>query len=82
AAMNQGFYWLSAMAMLGSAMGVYFYLRPIVTMYMRDGGTLRVSSRVYLTQSVSLVLAIVMILFGVFSNALFLFVKNAVFFSM
>lgn len=82
ASMNQGFYWLSAMAMLGSAMGVYFYLRPIVTMYMRDGGTLRVSSLAYLTQSISLVLALVMILFGVFSNALFLFVKNAVFYSM
>ena len=82
AAMNQGFYWMSAMAMLGSAMGVYFYLRPIVTMYMREGGTLRVSTHAYLTQSVSLVLAIVMILFGVFSNALFLFVKNAVFYSM
>ena len=40
AAMNQGYYWLSIMAMVASAVGVYFYLRPIVTMYMNDGGTL------------------------------------------
>ncbi len=82
AVMNQGFYWLGAMAMLGSAIGVYFYLRPIVTMYMNDGGTLRVNSQTYLTQSVALVMALAMIIFGIFSYPLFSFVKNAVFYSL
>ncbi len=82
ATMNQGYFWLGVMAMVASAMGVYFYLRPIVTMYMYDGGTLRPSKQAYLTQSVSLVMAVVMILFGIFSYPLYSFVKNAVFYSL
>jgi NADH-quinone oxidoreductase subunit N len=80
--MNQGFYWLGAMAMLGSAIGVYFYLRPIVTMYMSEGGTLIASNKAYLTQAIALVMALTMILFGVFSSPLFSFVRNAVFYSL
>jgi NADH-quinone oxidoreductase subunit N len=82
ATMNQGYFWMGAMAMVASAMGVYFYLRPIVTMYMYDGGTLRPTKQAYLTQSVSLVMAVVMILFGIFSYPLYSFVKNAVFYSL
>lgn len=82
AVMNQGFYWLGVMAMVGSAIGVYFYLRPIVTMYMSDGGTIKASPSAYLTQSVALVMALVMVIFGIFSYPLFSFVKNAVFYSL
>lgn len=82
AVMNQGYYWLGTMAMVGSAIGVYFYLRPIVTMYMVDGGTLKTTPTSYLTQSVALVMALVMIVFGIFSYPLFAFVRNAVFHSL
>ncbi len=82
AVMNQGFFWLGVMAMVGSAIGVYFYLRPIVTMYMHEGGTMTVSSSAYLTQAIALVMALVMIIFGIFSAPLFKFVQTAVSYSL
>jgi len=78
AAINQGFYWLTAMGMLSSAIGVYFYLRPIVIMYMTEGGTLRTERNSHLSQSVALVMPFAMLVFGVFSSPLYTFVKNSV----
>jgi len=78
AAVNSGFYWLTVMGVLSSAVGVYFYLRPIVMMYMTDGGTIKVDRNTYLSQSVALVMAIAMLVFGVFSTPLYDFVRNAV----
>ena len=57
---------------------MYFYLRPIVVMYMTDGGTLRVDRNTYLSQSVALVMAIAMLVFGIFSTPLYDFVRNSV----
>lgn len=81
-AVNQGFYWMTFMGMVSSAIGVYFYLRPIVVMYMTEGGTLRADRSTYLSQSVALVMAMAMLVFGVFSTPLYTFVKNSVFNSL
>jgi NADH-quinone oxidoreductase subunit N len=35
-ALEQGFLWVSIWAMIGSVMGVYYYLRPIVHMFMAE----------------------------------------------
>lgn len=81
-AIDQGFIWVSIMAMLSSAIGVYFYLRPIVLMYMTEGASLQINKDSYLSQSVALVMAIAMIAFGVLASPLYSFVKWSVFRSM
>ena len=81
-AMNQGFYWLTVMGVVSSAVGVYFYLRPIVVMYMTEGGSLRIDRDTYLSQAVALVMALAMIVFGVFSSPLYDFVRVSVFSSL
>jgi len=77
-AINAGYYWLTVMGVLSSAVGVYFYLRPIVVMYMNEGGTLRVDRNTYLSQSVALVMALAMLVFGICSTPLYDFVRNSV----
>lgn len=78
AAIDQGFYWLALMAIISTAAGVYFYLRPIVLMYMADGGTVKVDKSTYLSQSVALVMALSMLIFGLFSSPLYNFVRSSV----
>lgn len=82
AAVNQGFYWLAVMAMVSTAIGVYFYLRPVVVMYMTEGGMLKAERNSYLSQSVALVMAVAMVVFGIFSSPLYNFVRNSVFNSL
>jgi len=78
AAIDQGFYWLALMGVLSTAIGVYFYLRPIVIMYMGEGQKASVDNDAYLTQSVALVMAMAMLIFGIFSSPLYSFVKSSV----
>jgi NADH-quinone oxidoreductase subunit N len=78
AAMDQGFYWMAIMAVVATAMGVYFYLRPIVLMYMSEGGQVTVDRNTYLSQSVALVMAMAVLIFGIFSSPLYSFVRNSV----
>lgn len=82
AAIDHGFYWLALVTVLGSAIGVYFYLRPIVLMYMTSGGSANVSRESYLTQSIAMVMAIALFGFGIFSSPIYHFVKNSVFKSL
>ena len=82
AAIDQGFIWIAVMAMVSSAIGVYFYLRPIVVMYMTEGAITPLNKHSYLTQSVALVMAFAMIAFGVLASPLYAFVKNSVFQSL
>ena len=81
-AIDQGLIWIAVMAMVSSAIGVYFYLRPIVLMYMTDGAALPINKESYLSQSVALVMAVAMIVFGVLASPLYTFVKWSVFRSM
>lgn len=78
AAIDQGFLWIAIMAMLSSAIGVYFYLRPIVVMYMMEGSITPINKNSYLTQSVALVMAMAMIVFGILASPLYAFVKSSV----
>ncbi|MBY0314157.1 MAG: NADH-quinone oxidoreductase subunit N [Bdellovibrionales bacterium] len=82
AAIDHGFYWLALVTVLATAIGVYFYLRPIVLMYMTSGGSAAVSRDTYLSQSIALVMAISLIIFGIFSSPIYNFVKSSVFRSL
>lgn len=79
---EQGFLWIAIMAMVSSAIGVYFYLRPIVVMYMMEGSITPINKNTYLSQSVAVVMAMAMIVFGVLAAPLYAFVKSSVFTSM
>lgn len=78
AAIDQGFMWIAIMAMVSSAIGVYFYLRPIVVMYMMEGSITPINKNSYLSQSVALVMAMAMIVFGILASPLYAFVKSSV----
>ena len=71
AALSSGFYWLTFIGVLSSVIGVYFYLRPIVVMYMSEGGVAKPNEDAYLTHSVALVMALAMLVFGVASSPLY-----------
>lgn len=81
-AIEQGFLWVAVMAMVSSAIGVYFYLRPIVTMYMMEGAITPMNRNSYLSQSVALVMAMAMVFLGFMASPLYSFVKGSVFSSM
>lgn len=76
---DQGYVWVALMAMVSSAVGVYFYLRPIVVMYMTEGAFTQINRNSYLTQSVALVMALAMVVLGIMASPLYNFVKNSVF---
>lgn len=82
AALSSGFYWLAFIGVLSSVLGVYFYLRPIVVMYMKEGGSAQLNPDTYLSQSVAFVMALAMLVFGVASSPLYYFVKQSVFGSL
>jgi NADH-quinone oxidoreductase subunit N len=70
AAVKAGYLWLAIIAVLTSAVSVYYYLRLPVVMYMREPGAL--APRVQLDTSegaVLLICALAVLLFGIFPNA-------------
>lgn len=71
AAIKQGFLWLTIWAVIGSVISVYYYLRPLVLMYMYDEeGTPVIPSRALTHFTVSLA-AILILLFGFFADPLY-----------
>lgn len=71
AAIGEGLLWLAVWGMLSSVIGVYYYLRPVVMMYMKDGEA-DFASRSLTATTVTAVLAAVLILvLGIVSGPLF-----------
>jgi len=71
AAVKQGFIWLAIWGVIGSVISVYYYLRPIVTMYMYDDEGASVLESKGLTRGVISLLAITVIALGLASDALY-----------
>ncbi len=69
AAVNGGYFALAAIGALSAAVGVYYYLRPIVYMYMRDGTPYRfpAASAAYAALAVA---CLFIVLFGVMPGEL------------
>lgn len=69
AAVKQGLIWLAVWGVIGSIISVYYYLRPIVAMYMEEPlfarGRLDLRPLSYFTVSV---LALMVLVFGIFSE--------------
>lgn len=80
AAVKSGFIGLAIIGVLNSAVSVYYYLRVIVTMYLKDReeeteGELHVSAELIQT---AVFCAIVIMLIGIFPEKLLLFAKDAI----
>lgn len=71
AAVKQGFFWLAVWGVLGSVISVYFYLRPIVTMYMYDEDGLSVLESKNMTKMALTILALLVLVFGVIADTLY-----------
>lgn len=68
AAIGEGFVWLAVWAMINSVVAVYYYLRPIVLMYMYEGeGVPLMSSKIF-TRAVLIVSVVVVIAAGLVSG--------------
>lgn len=78
-ALSQGFVWLTIWAALSSVVGVYYYLRPIVMMYMKEESLDLEKdnpsfSRI-LTKSLVFICALVVLILGIFNAELFDFIR-------
>jgi NADH-quinone oxidoreductase subunit N len=69
AAMQAGFGWLAIIAVLMSAVSMFYYLRFVVAMYLRDGKTADVTTSGSLKLVAAICLAVT-IFFGVLPNGL------------
>jgi NADH-quinone oxidoreductase subunit N len=68
AAIGEGLMWLAVWGVLNSVISVYYYLRPIVTMYMMDGDPDEVEDSIYSTKTTVFVSAILVIVLGLVSG--------------
>ncbi|MCB0412046.1 MAG: NADH-quinone oxidoreductase subunit N, partial [Bdellovibrionales bacterium] len=70
-AINQGLYWLVIWGVIGSVISVFYYLRPIVAMYMSQEEGLSVLSHRTLTQGAIVISAGMVLVFGFFSDPVY-----------
>lgn len=68
AAIKLGFFWLTVWAVIASIIGVYYYLRPIVGMYMKPGTSILLTSRARPMTQASIVLAAALVVITGFAS--------------
>jgi NADH-quinone oxidoreductase subunit N len=78
AAISEGLIWLAIWGVLNSVISVYYYLRPIVHMYMQDGDADEAAPLgMFSTRAVIFVFAVLVVVFGIFSGPLFTMMEAA-----
>ena len=78
AAIGEGLLWLALWGVLNSVISVYYYLRPIVVMYMKDGEEREISDMVKISTRMTIfVSAILVVILGVVSGPLFAAIETA-----
>ncbi len=78
ATMEQGFYWLTFMGVVSSIVGVAYYLKPVVTMYMIEGESLPVRQEAFFSRFIVILSAIGVCILGVYSSRIFNFVQVSI----
>ena len=78
AAIEQDMYWLVFWGVLNSAISVYYYLRPIVMMYMSDEQPSEVLGQHMLTRITVVATAIFIVVMGIFSSPMLKAVQRSV----
>jgi NADH-quinone oxidoreductase subunit N len=77
AAVNEGLLWLALWGVINSVLAAYYYLRPIVVMYMREGECDISAQNNYATTFVVIVSALLIIGLGVASGPLFNMIEKS-----
>jgi NADH-quinone oxidoreductase subunit N len=75
-AVSEGLIWLAVWGVLNSVISAYYYLRPIVVMYMKEGNAEDVAG-MNGTRVAILITAILVVLMGIFSGPIFAVVERA-----
>ncbi len=78
ATIEQGFYWLTFMGVLSSVVGLAYYLRPVVTMYMVEGEGSSIRQEVFFSKFIVILSAIGVCFLGVYSSRIFNFVQVSI----
>ena len=78
ATIEQGFYWLTFMGILSSVVGLAYYLRPVVTMYMVEGEGFSIRQEVFFSKFIVILSAIGVCFLGVYSSRIFNFVQVSI----
>lgn len=78
AALKQGFIWLAIWGAISSIISAYYYLRPIVFMYMKDEEGVSVGAHYRITFVVASALGVLTIVMGLMTEPLYQQVKAAV----
>lgn len=78
ATIEQGFYWLTFIGVISSVISVYYYLRPVVVMYMLDGEGSDVRQEAYFSRSIVVISAIGVCVLGLLSSRIFSFVQSSI----
>lgn len=77
AAVKEGFWWLALWGVIGSVISVYYYLRPVVAMYMQDAVVPQEDFHRPMSHFVIVLTAVLAIGFGILSEPFFqLFVQS------
>lgn len=71
AAVNEGLLWLALWGVINSVISVYYYLRPVIYMYMREGDCDVADENHFATTVLIVLSAMLIILFGLASGPLF-----------
>lgn len=77
AAISEGLLWLAIWGVLNSVISVYYYLRPIIVMYMMDGDSQETITGHNATKATILVSAVLVVVLGLISGPLFEVVEKA-----
>lgn len=77
AAIGEGLLWLALWGVLSSVISVYYYLKPIVSMYMKDGEIVIAQKPINATMLTAVISAIVVLCLGLVSGSVFQAVEKA-----
>lgn len=76
-ALDQGFVWLVIWGVINSVISVYYYLRPVVTMYMQEGESV-IERKAANTKFVVVFSSVMVIFLGLFANGLYEIARRSV----
>jgi NADH-quinone oxidoreductase subunit N len=71
AAIGEGLIWLAVWGVINSVISVYYYLRPIVIMYMKEGDAVTATHSLVGTKAAIFICVILVITLGLFSGEVF-----------
>jgi len=77
AAIGEGLLWLAIWGMVSSVIGLYYYLRPVVIMYMKEGNADIAGHSLNATTVTVLVSAVCIVLLGLASGPIFTAVEKS-----